>query len=445
VNPPAEQQENNFNLLPNRNIAKKEAPADKFYAPIRAEIRDFKSEKSSEPEQQFYRPTPSAQYKRGRSIYRSTAEPQFELTPPAHFERAREAFLTSSESFFADDNDNDDVAEYQQTPSSQFESDRTEFHSTPPFEPVRADVRPFEPENSEFVTPTEATRFEVTQNKFARQVKPEIYTERPVSRPEPFNARPVNSQESYQERPVIPPFNRRPETYSERPAPRIEPFNLRPVEPFSGRPDDRPEPFDQRSVNHPQQQQNYQQQQQHEQQQIKNHQQQQQHEQQQIKHQQQQQLQQQPKFDSISLTRPESFVDNRNNEIESFSSEFSAEPTDFEKVRPNNGDPSTDRPDPFEFHQKIASQFDGNRADNDDDNEIVFSGSRRYENDPIRVTDPPVFVDKHLDSMEAPIQSETFESDPQSRLVGRHWQHLSAEEPESNYAIYDPVKFRNFF
>ena len=98
-------------------------------------------------------------------------------------------------------------------------------------------------------------------------------------------------------------------------------------------------------------------------------------------------------------------------------------------------------PDPFEFHQKVASQFDGSRTNDEDDNEneIVFSGSRSYQTDPFRVTDPPTFTDKLRESFEeAPIQSETFEPESRSHLMGRANQH-TVEEPASNYAIYDPV------
>jgi hypothetical protein len=72
--------------------------------------------------------------------------------------------------------------------------------------------------------------------------------------------------------------------------------------------------------------------------------------------------------------------------------------------------------------------------------EIVFVGTRKYENDPIQVTDPPIFAEKHRDTMEAPVQSEAADTDSPSRLTHRH--RAQAEEPvATKFAIYDPVKW----
>ena len=345
---------------------------------------------------------PSSDFERARAEFQHAASDEFE-SGVGEFRRA------ASNSIF-DNKDNRDVdaaddVNFRPTPTS-FENELSDFHSTPPFEPVRANVRPFEPENTRFVAPTPASRFDVTEkNKFTRQARPEHYTERPV---DPYSSRPKPAD------PYKPQFHPRDseqfnpgsvEDLSPRPfdsfnqgqfnSGQNQHFNPKHVESFSERPEQvSPKAATERSVVKPE------------------------------------------AFSTRPATRPASPApspkptDPFENEVES----VDGFPSDFEK------DPSeVRRPDPFDFHQKIASQFDGS-ASNEEDQEIVFSGTRRYENDPFVVTDPPTFVDKHIDTMEAPIQAETVEDEPKSRLVHRQRQ-FSVEEPDTErYAIYDPVR-----
>ena len=384
-NPPQYQaRENNYNYFNGKSVSKKEAPAEQFYAPIRAELTEFQEE-PEDTEPQYFRSTPASQTKKARSVFRSTP-PQFEKaqeeflpTESDHFERARAEFEGSR-------------GEFQPSTESIFDPSRAEFRSTPPFQPVRADVRPFEDDSSSFIAPTEPTRFEAKQNKFARQVtpdsnndfspvsRPEGYSQKPSRQPEPYTARPpIKQPESYKVKPVNPPqefpklkpFNSESESgFNQKPEPS---FNARPEPSFNARPDPRFNPRPETNYN----------------------------------------LRPETSFDLRPVNKPNKFIGpspNRENEIESFS-EFSANPSEVEKVRPNHEDPSINRPDPFEFHQKIASQFDGSRTGDEDENEIVFSGSRVFENDPFKVTDPPIFSEKsHRDSMETPLEAETYES-----------------------------------
>ena len=110
---------------------------------------------------------PSSDFERARAEFQHAASDEFE-SGVGEFRRA------ASNSIF-DNKDNRDVdaaddVNFRPTPTS-FENELSDFHSTPPFEPVRANVRPFEPENSRFVAPTPASRFDVTEkNKFTRQI-----------------------------------------------------------------------------------------------------------------------------------------------------------------------------------------------------------------------------------------------------------------------------------
>ena len=282
--------------MPARNLAKKEATTEQFYSPIRAQIKEFNEENlRDDSESQFFGPTPpsSPQVKKARSIFRSTPpaseiddDGEFHPTPSAHFERAREEF--ESQHF--------EQSEFQPTPSTAFK--QAGHHSTPPFEPVRANVLPFEPDTSKYITtPTEATLFEVKDDRFARQVKTEHYDyeERPVSRPEPYSQKPVNRPEFFNPRPVNPP-----ESLSPRPVNRPETYNPRPGNPPEQRPVNRPETYNPRPAI-PQEQR--------------------------------------------SVNRPESLTDYRQeNEIESFSSAFLTTPREIEKLHPSREDLSTGRP-----------------------------------------------------------------------------------------------------
>jgi len=325
------------------------------------QIKEFKEENlRDESELQFFGPTPSSpsQVKKARSIFRSTPgvnyinilrsnflyerlfssffyvhvtreklpkqrsyekfvckmlmkltpasqdydDGEFHPTPSAHFERARQEF--ESQQF---------ESEFQPTPSTPFKQGH---HSSPPFEPVRANVLPFEPDTSKYITPTEATLFEAKDNRLARQVKPEHYdyTERPVSRPEPYSSKPVYRPEFFNLGPVNPP-----ESFSSKPVNRPETYNPRPVNPSEQRPVNRPETYNPRPENS-----------------------------------QEQILANRPENynpgpanpqDPRSANRPESLTENREeNEIESFSSAFLTTPREIEKLHPSRDDLSTGRP-----------------------------------------------------------------------------------------------------
>ena len=460
---------NSPKFLQPKKVFKKETQAENFYAPIRANFKAFREEKEN-TEPTYSKPP---QYKKARSIFRSTSDLQqfgeFQTTPSSDFEKARREFQqleefkrargefqpssdfgTSQEEFqpssaykrpvrqpqqppqpdFQRGRDefqpaaspykrpsveyqpaanfesgrgeyqpesedierefeqasnsifNDD--EIQPTPNSSFD-EFSEYHSTPPFEPIRDEIRTPEPENFGFMEPTPPSRLDT------RQVIAEHFTERPAANS--FRPRPA---EPAKPRPVD-HFSARdaeqfgPGSFDAFSPEQIESFSSRPVESFSER-SVKPVPVTDRLVNS------------------------------------------RPEvFTPRPVGKPtESFV--KENEVESFdgfSSDLSSE--DSGPIR---------RPDPFEFHQKIASQFDGSASDDNDRNsneEIVFSGTQHYDKDPIRVTEAPIFTDKEADAMEAPIRSETVEAEPQSRLTHRH-RHFSVEEPSTaKYAIYDPV------